>query len=534
MTEEIPSAELSEKETPDPNSIEGVASRLMRWGRISPSGLARVEYVSSRAQSAVLEKLRQEFAAQDIPFLEIELPPNTPATEHVMRLRETLRGLPPGVVSITGLDHAFPADVPLLDSLSIINFNRDTLVHFPLRQIWWMQGEMGTTFRLYNPDFDRFFLVRLHLTEIPEVLEPPFSQFALTEGDLLTYEEATQTSFYYNERFYKALGERRSLSELINLCVEVFSPLIKAGHIAEAGECQQKLFAEIERAGYDVKFYLTGKLNLEQMELRDAENFNELSVLRWYQGKYAEAEPLVMRGLTIKRYLLAESHPDTIGNLNNLASLYAKLGRYKEAEPLFTEILETHRKALPEEPAIIAMSLNNLAGLYQEQGLYDKAEPLHQEALAISRQLLPINHLNAAQNLNNLAGIYQLRKQYKLAQPLYKESLKIRRNFLPKDHPMIAISLNNLAGLCKKQQSYSEAESLYQEALKIQRQVLPQGHPDIGQSLNNLAVLYDLQERYDEAEPLYVEALEVCEQSFGVEHPHTKTAHNNFLLFLLN
>ena len=229
----------------------------------------------------------QEFAAQNIPFLEIELTPDTPATEHVMRLRETLRSLPPGVVSITGLDRAFPADVSLLDSLSIINFNRDTLVHFPLRQIWWMQGEMGTTFRLYNPDFDRFFLVRLHLTEIPEIAETSFSQFALTDGDLITYEEAAQTSLYYRERFYKALGERRSLSELVSLCVEVFKPLIRAGYISKAGECQQKLFAEIERAGYDVNSYLSGDLNLEQMNLRDAENFNKLSVLRWQQGKYA-------------------------------------------------------------------------------------------------------------------------------------------------------------------------------------------------------------------------------------------------------
>lgn len=104
-----------------------------------------------------MEELRREFEAQHIPFHEIELTPDTPAEQHVLQLRETLGKLPPGVVSITGLNRAFPADVPLLDSLGTLNFNRDTLVHFNLRQIWWMQGEMGNTFRLYNPDFDRFF-----------------------------------------------------------------------------------------------------------------------------------------------------------------------------------------------------------------------------------------------------------------------------------------------------------------------------------------------------------------------------------------
>ena len=159
--------EPSEEQNSDANTIAGVTARLTRWGRLAPSGLSRVEYVSARAQEAVLENLRREFHALNIPFHEIELTPDTPALRHVDSLRETLRDLPPGVVSITGLNRAFPADVPLLESLGTLNFNRDKLVHFDLRQIWWMQGEMANTLRLYNYDFDRFFLVRLRLTETP-------------------------------------------------------------------------------------------------------------------------------------------------------------------------------------------------------------------------------------------------------------------------------------------------------------------------------------------------------------------------------
>ena len=178
----------------DANTIAGVTARITRWGRLAPSGLARVEYISARAQEAALENLRREFHAQNIPFHEIELTPDTPAMRHVVFLRETLGNLPPGVVSITGLNRAFPADVPLLESLGVLNFHRDTLVHFDLRQIWWMQGEMANTFRLYNPDFDRFFLVRLHLTEIPPISDTPRLQTRLPEGEILTREEGEADS----------------------------------------------------------------------------------------------------------------------------------------------------------------------------------------------------------------------------------------------------------------------------------------------------------------------------------------------------
>ena len=239
-----------EEQNSNVNTIAGVTARLMRWGRLAPSGLARVEYVSARAQEAALENLRREFQSQNIPFHEIELTPDTPALRQVDFLRETLGSLPPGVVSITGLNRAFPADVPLLESLGVLNFNRDTLVHFDLRQIWWMQGEMANTFRLYNYDFDRFFLVRLHLTEIPPAPLMPPLQAQLPEGDILTREEAAQIAHYYEKRFYNALDQRRPLSELMGLRLQVVEPLLLAGQTTEAGTRQEQMFAKMRESGY--------------------------------------------------------------------------------------------------------------------------------------------------------------------------------------------------------------------------------------------------------------------------------------------
>ena len=53
------------------------------------------------------------------------------------------------------------------------------------------------------------------------------------------------------------------------------------------------------------------------------------------QEKYAEAELLYQRALAIYEQELGPNHPDTAGSLNNLALLYYVQGNYAEAELLY-------------------------------------------------------------------------------------------------------------------------------------------------------------------------------------------------------
>ena len=73
--------------------------------------------------------------------------------------------------------------------------------------------------------------------------------------------------------------------------------------------------------------------------------------------------------------LLAEEHPDVATSYNNLAGLYSDQGRYIEAEPLLIKALELRQRLLGEEHPDVATSYNNLAGLYSDQGRYSEAEP---------------------------------------------------------------------------------------------------------------------------------------------------------------
>jgi tetratricopeptide (TPR) repeat protein len=57
-----------------------------------------------------------------------------------------------------------------------------------------------------------------------------------------------------------------------------------------------------------------------------------LAALYQAQGRYAEAEPLLVRAREIYEAALGPGHPSTATSLNNLGSLYYALGDYKQCE----------------------------------------------------------------------------------------------------------------------------------------------------------------------------------------------------------
>ena len=124
------------------------------------------------------------------------------------------------------------------------------------------------------------------------------------------------------------------------------------------------------------------------------------------QGRYAEAEPLYIRSLAVKKALRAD-HPDVGTSLNNLAALYQVQGRYAEAEPLYKRSLAIREKELGADHRDVGASLNNLAWLYELQGRYAEAEALYKRALAILEKTLGADHPEVGILLNNVAVLYR-------------------------------------------------------------------------------------------------------------------------------
>jgi CHAT domain-containing protein len=245
------------------------------------------------------------------------------------------------------------------------------------------------------------------------------------------------------------------------------------------------------------------------------------------QGRYAEAEPLHLRSLTILETVLGADHRDLGNSLNNLAALYRAQGRYGEADPLVKRALAITEKALGPDHRDVGVRLNNLAGLYRDQGRYAEAEPLYKRSLAIREKALGPDHRDVGAALNNLAELYRDQGRAAEAEPLYDRGLAIVEKALGPDHRDVGASLNNLALLYQAQGRYGEAEPLYNRVLAIWEKARGPDHRDIGTALNNLARLYQAQGRYAEAEPLYKRSLAITEKALGPDHPDVGTALNN-------
>ncbi len=247
-------------------------------------------------------------------------------------------------------------------------------------------------------------------------------------------------------------------------------------------------------------------------------------------GDYPAAQPHLERAWEIRRRVLGEEHPDTLGSTNSLAALYQDQGQLAKAEPLFVKALEISRRVMGEEHLKTLSYMNFLALLYQAQGQFAKAEPLFVDTLEVRRRLLGDEHQDTFDSMNNLGMLYQAQVQYSKAEPFYVNALELRRRFLGEEHPDTLASMNNLASLYQDQAQFAKAEPLFVDALELRRRVLGDEHPRTLDSTNNLGLLYKAQDQFSKAEPLLLKTLEVCRHVLGEEHPDTLSSMNSLAL----
>ncbi len=502
-------------------NIRDVSERLLLWAKRDGGSLAQVEYVSEFARQRVEQRLRDGLLAAGVAITSVELPTRRPATEIVEYLLTELAQVPSGVVLVTGFATAFESQVPLEDALRIVNFNREALIAFPLRQVWWMTPVVVQRSLHAMPDLHGWFSPKLRLSERVEKAHLN-ARSAVGQANLLgvksagnadgpasSLDDARQRSQGLLAQFAAA---KAAGAEDMALLTTYLLPALEA--LADVG-------AQKELRDLTLRFEgLLGSLKLSKSP-EVATGISRLAELYRDQGRYSEAEPLCLQALQLRKVELGDRHPSTATSLNNLALLYQSQGRYDEAEPLYVEALEIYKAELGDRHPSTATSLNNLAGLYESQGHYGEAEPLLVEAIEIWKAELGDRHPSTATSLNNLAELYRSQGRYSEAEPLLIEALEVTKAELGDHHPSTAASLNNLAGLYKSQGRYAEAEPLYVEALEICKAELGNRHPSTAAGLNNLALLYRSQGRYVEAEPLYIEALKIWKAELGDRHPDT-------------
>jgi tetratricopeptide (TPR) repeat protein len=528
---------MSEK--PEPTELERENRRNLRRLVLSiQASLGKLSLFvgicdNSQYRDAIVQTYERELQAQGVACQRVTIDRNFPSLKQTLLDRQErespLPSDPPIIVTVLGVDTLLSVRLgepksPQEKFFFSAQWTRESLRQFQFPVVIWVTEKIARSLAQQAPDFWSW---RGGVFEFHQPIGYTVEPFPVSSS------ESSQE--YTHEPIADPAEIRQQIEAL--LAEDPNSPLLRSLY-SSLGQAYDERLEQGKATNYpqEQQHAISAFQKAIDLAAEDdsplATDCNYLALLYKSMGRYSEAEPLLVRSLSIREQQLGADHPDTATSLNNLAQLYTSMGRYSEAEPLYVRSLSIREQQLGADHPDTATSLNDLAALYTSMGRYSEAEPLYVRSLSIREQQLGADHPDTATSLNDLAALYTSMGRYSEAEPLYVRSLSIVEQQLGADHPSTAQSLNNLAELYRSMGRYSEAEPLYVRSLSICEQQLGADHPSTAQSLNNLALLYTSMGRYSEAEPLLVRSLSISEQQLGADHPDTVTSlHNLALLY---
>jgi hypothetical protein len=130
---------------------------LTLWGQMSVPRLARVESVDLN----LIKNVGIELNLLNVPYSIINAKKieTTPSAKFNYILNE-LALIESGVVSLVGFDDNL-SNEETLKLTRILNFNRENLAAFNLRQIWWVSRNFGDCLLLQGQDLNSWFSPRI-------------------------------------------------------------------------------------------------------------------------------------------------------------------------------------------------------------------------------------------------------------------------------------------------------------------------------------------------------------------------------------
>lgn len=245
------------------------------------------------------------------------------------------------------------------------------------------------------------------------------------------------------------------------------------------------------------------------------------------QGRYRDAEPVLIEAIDIAEQAFGPDHLEVATPLNNLAVCYKYLARYLDAGPLYQRALLITERALGPGHPDVATIYHNLGGLEHAARNWSRGEPFARKSVRIRTRALGSHHPDVAADLTALAALLDQQEKYVEAERLYRRALAIvERAHGPESHP-VAVNLNNLAAVRQARGDVNDAERMYRRAIEIETAVLGARHPKVGFSLNNLAVLLKSTEP-EEAASLFRRALAIFRGALGANHPNVGVCLENY------
>ncbi len=423
-------------------SVHGIAALIKEWISLGTPGVVWVRYESDVSRDLMLSLI-----APDIPRISFRPPEPLQGPGW---LEKTLAALPGksealGVVALLFPPLQSGADVetqPIWESFRMLNLRRESIVGFPLVQIWCAPAAIAARAQLEAPDLASWFLLKFRLDELP----PPggwtgsLIPMELSADGLRDFARGLPHESVALRELKVALGRKRLAA-------------VKADSDAERAGILNDLSNDLSRAG-------------KRGEALDA-------------GREALALYRKLAGLNPDVFV-----PVLAMSLNNFAALQSEVGRPGEAFAAAKEAVELLRGLVKSDPGIflpqLASSLVNLANVqYEMRERKEEALETSQQAVALYRRLAtarPDAFLpGLAMSLNNLATIQNSMGHRQEALGTAREAAQISRQLANANPdaflPDLAISLNNLANRQSDAGKAEEALETGREAVELYRKL---------------------------------------------------------------
>ena len=239
------------------------------------------------------------------------------------------------------------------------------------------------------------------------------------------------------------------------------------------------------------------------------------------QAKFAEAEALYRRALSIceTRYGADDANVGTI--LGHLAGVSVSQRRYAEAQPFFTRAIAIAEKTRGANDPEVARLCIELGTMYFKQKKSADAEAQFKRAEAIYAQKYGADDKTVAEALAFRALSARQERRYVDAEELLKQSIAIYEKRLGPDNPQTVVGMDALSAVYMTQGKYQQAEALAKKVLSANEKAYGAESKQVARNLESLAVLAMGAGNYIEAEQLAKRTLALDEKLTGIDSPQT-------------
>lgn len=155
------------------------------------------------------------------------------------------------------------------------------------------------------------------------------------------------------------------------------------------------------------------------------------------QGRTAEAEELLRRGLAYWEAAQGGDHPNTARGLHSLGVCAYDRGEIEEAAEFYRKSLKIRRQRQGSRHPDVASTMHSLGVCEWKAGRVEEAEKLYRQALAIRVEALGPEHLKVARTLHSLGGCARRDGRAMEATGLYRRALEIQESKLGPKHGQV-------------------------------------------------------------------------------------------------